>query len=653
MLIFFLSLIIPIIANLTKYAILAKLKLKVYGEKQEMMDTIRKAANNIVVKIIFAIIILSFIFTGIGFFGFGGSNKANDATLYIAKVDGEGISRAEFEARAKEVTSTSMGDPAFIKQLRRNVFYSEITNYLAYKFSQQLGANISNDQVKEFIRQQRIFFDNGKFSNEKYLDLLAANGYTPDTYGEGIRSSLQQQQVIDALINSSFVLPVDSEISKLKEQTRTIYTAAINPNIVNLDDVKITLEDEQKYYDEHQSEFYKKERVKFNYILNEEYQYNKKIHVSDDEVKQEFNHNIKDYTFPAKKSYSVIYIKDKQQADDIVNELASGNNFESIAKTVNQDNASPYGKNGSLGWFVDDDSLPQAFKDAHLNKIGQISNPIAVDEGYLIVKLDDIQPAKAMDFDYAKSIIESKIKHSKIKNAFETVEQKIQAAVNKNPNSLELIAKESDLPLFNSDWAYFNDVSTILRYPEVRDVAFSDEMIVDGKVTGKVSEMITVGQGLDLSDFVIQVVDYRPEGIAPFDEVKDEINKKLLQDIANSRFQATVNSTMEQLNNKGSSANVQFSQNYTLHRSDNDLDARVINMVFDLVPSTTSKRVYGVEYLNDKSATVVVLTGVNTPSESKDISSELLPLFMNNTYYYLAEDIRSKAKIEIMPDANL
>ncbi|OTQ32811.1 hypothetical protein B6D02_01485, partial [Gilliamella apicola] len=171
-----------------------------------MMDTIRTAANHIVVKIIFAIIILSFIFTGIGFFGFGGGNNARDAQQYIAKVNGEGINRAQFEAQVREVTSNSAGDPAFIKQLRRNVLYSQITNFLSYKFAEQLNANIGNERVKEFIKKQQMFFENGKFSNKKYLELLSANGYTPDSYGAGLKTSLQQQQVINALVNSSFVL---------------------------------------------------------------------------------------------------------------------------------------------------------------------------------------------------------------------------------------------------------------------------------------------------------------------------------------------------------------------------------------------------------------------------------------------------------------
>lgn len=619
-----------------------------------MMETIRTAANHIVVKIIFAIIILSFIFTGIGFFGFGGGNNARDAQQYIAKVNGEGISRAQFEAQAREITSSSAGDPAFIKQLRRNVLYSQITNFLSYKFAEQLNANISNESVKEFIKKQQVFFENGKFSNKKYLQLISENGYTPDSYGETLKTYLQQQQVINALVNSSFVLPIDSELANLKDQTRTVYTSTLSPKVVNMDDVKITIEDEKKYYEEHKSEFYRKERVKFNYILNEKYNYIDKVRVTDEEVQKQFQKNKKDYSFPERQAYSVIYVTDKEQADDIMKDLSSGGNFETIVKTVNQaSSTSPYGKNGSLGWFTMDDSLPQAFKDANLKKVGQISKPIKVDDGYVIVKLDNVQKSRVMDFDYAKHMITSKLQEEKLNAIFYSVENKIQAAVNKNPNSLEAIAKDSDLHIVNSDWSYYNDIATILRYPEVRDVAFGDQMIVDGQATGNVSEMITVGQGIDMIDFVIQIVDYRKEGIAPFEEVQDEINKKLYQNIANERFTSTVDNILAQLNETGSSSNINFAQSYKLTRDSKVLDKKIVDMVFDLVPSVTSKRVFGVQYLDDKSAAIVVLTGVKTPNEQKDISSELLPLYINNIYSSLTEDIRSKAKIEIMPDANL
>lgn len=56
-----------------------------------MMDSLRTAANSLVLKIIFVIIIVSFILTGVSGYLIGGSNN------YAAKVNGQEISRAQFE----------------------------------------------------------------------------------------------------------------------------------------------------------------------------------------------------------------------------------------------------------------------------------------------------------------------------------------------------------------------------------------------------------------------------------------------------------------------------------------------------------------------------------------------------------------------------
>ncbi|MWN89150.1 hypothetical protein GQ597_00225 [Gilliamella sp. Pra-s65] len=620
-----------------------------------MMETIRTAANNIAVKIIFAIIILCFIFTGVGFLGFGnGNNSAGDQQRYIAKVDGEGISRAEFEAQARTVTDKAGGNSAFIKQLRRNVLSYQIDNYLAYKFSQETGAVISSEQIKKFIIKQKEFFKNGKFDNQSYLSLLAENGFTPDSYAEIIKTVLQQQQVIDALTNSSFVLPVDSEISSLKNQTRSIYAVSVDTSASNVDGEHITLEDEKKYYEENLKEFFKKERVKVKYILSSENALAKNINITKDEIRNEYDKNISAYSYPAKKAYSVIFISNKEQANKVYKDLSSGADFEGFVKAFNQNNAvSPYGQNGSLGWFADDDSLPQVFKDAKLKKAGAISSPIIVDGGYVIVKLDNIQPRKVMDYDYAKYQINSKLTKQRIQQALDVEENKIKTALSDSPKTIEELANKVGLDVIVSDWITYNDKFSLAYYPEVRDVVFSEDMIVDDKATNKISDLIYADRNNEKYNFVVQTVDYRPEGIAPFDEVKDEIHKKIFNKMAQNQFKSTVDDILTQLKETGYAKNIQFTKKYTLNRNSKELDKKVINMVFNLNPSVSGKRIYGVEFLDDKSATIVVLTKVDTPKEYENISSELLPLFVNNTHYYFAEDIRSKAKIEIMPDSNL
>jgi peptidyl-prolyl cis-trans isomerase D len=619
-----------------------------------MMETIRTAANNIFVKIIFAIIILCFIFTGVGFLGFGGGNSPRDQQLYIAKVDGEGISRAEFEAQARAVTAKAGGDSSFIKQLRRNVLSHQIDNYLAYKFSQRIGVAISNDQIKKFIKEQRDFFKNGKFDNQTYLNLLAENHFTPDSYAEIIRSVLQQQQTVNAIVNSGFVLPNDSEIGSLKNQTRNVYATLVDTSIGGIDELNVTLDDEQKYYDEHPKEFFKSERVKVKYIVASEDLIRKTIVVTESDLRNEYDKNIKNYSYPAKKAYSIIFVTDKEQANKIAKELSSGADFEKMVKTNQQDNhTSPYGENSFLGWFADDDSLPKFLKDAKLNKVGKTSLPIAVDDGYVIVKLDGMQPKKFMDYDYAKYQIDSKLTKQKIQQALEKQEKMINAALKKSPKNIEELAEKVGLEVRTSDWITFNDKFSIASHPEVRDVIFSDEMIVDEKATNKISDLITADRNYGKYDFVVQTVDYRPEGIAPFDEVKDEIHKKLFAEMAKKQFKSNIDNALVQLNEKGSAKNVQFAKKYTLNRNSTEIDQNVVNMVFNLHPLASGKPVYGAELLDDKTAYIVALTKVDTPKEYKDISSELLPILLNDMHYYLATDIRSKAKIEIMPDANL
>lgn len=620
-----------------------------------MMETIRSAANHVVVKIIFAIIILCFMFTGVGFLGFGGGGSARDEQQYIAKVDGEGISRQEFESQVQNVTANiGQADPSLIKQLRREVLSSQIDHHLSYQFSRNLKVDISNEQVKNAIRQQTVFFENGQFNNKKYLELLSMNDYTPDSYAEVLRAALQQQQVIDALINSAFVLPVDSQLSLLQDQIRKASIAIINSSIVNMDDVNVSVEDAQKYYDEHKNEFFKKERVKFKYIANLKQDILPTITINDNEINNEYQQNAKEYAFPAKNEYSVIYVSDKEQADDIVKDLTNGGIFDDVVKIVNQSNeASPYGKNGSLGWFSDDDSLPKPFKDANLSNIGQISTPVAVDGGYLIVKLDDVQPMKMMNFSDAKATIRAKLEQQKADEIYQKHAEKLQAELAKSSETLETIAEKSGLKSVDVDWVYFNDNETIMRFTEVKDVAFSGEMLTNGKATGKISGIIPIGSNKNEGDVIIQVTDYHPEGVASFEEVKQSIHNTLYANIENERFKSTINGLLVELKQKEATKSVSFSKDYTLTRNAQDLNPQVVNMIFNLIPPEKTKDVFGVEFVGNNSAYIADLTQVITPQQEKDISAQLLPLIMNDTQYYLFNDIRAKANIEIMPNANL
>ncbi|OTQ40204.1 peptidyl-prolyl cis-trans isomerase, partial [Gilliamella apis] len=421
-------------------------------------------------------------------------------------------------------------------------------------------------------------------------------------------------------------------------------------------DINISEADEQKYYDEHKNNFHKKERVKIKYIYNSKDLIAQSIKISEDEVKAEYNKNIHKYSYPAQKAFSVIFVTDKAQAYKITKELATGANFEQIAQTLNTNNdMSAYGKNGSLGWFAEDNSLPEVFKKANLKKINQISTPIPTDEGFAIIKLDGIQPSKSMDLDLVGARIEASIANQKIQKEFNAIEDKIKVALSESPKSLEELAEKTGLTVNTTDWTTYQDPFSIMIHPEISDLVFSEEMIVDGQLTHKISDLIPIERKQGSYDFVIQVTDNRPEGIAPFDEVKDTIKQQLTKNISDNRFKSNVENLLTELNTTGKSDKIRLSQRYELNRDSTNLDKQVVDMVFNLEqPIKGVKSVtYGAEFLENNTAYIVALTKVDTPTEYQDISSELLPLFVDNTYYYLRDDIRSKSKIEIMPDVNM
>ena len=159
-----------------------------------MMENLRAGANNIVIKVIFILIILSFIFAGIGSYVVG--NKQN----YVAKVDDHKISKEEFESayqnQLKQMQSqmgnyfqTLLENPSYEKQIKLQVINELINNYLLEENAKKNGMVVTNSQIKDAILKMPEFSKNGVFDNQTYRNLIQRAGLTPDEFAEYIKKS--------------------------------------------------------------------------------------------------------------------------------------------------------------------------------------------------------------------------------------------------------------------------------------------------------------------------------------------------------------------------------------------------------------------------------------------------------------------------------
>lgn len=125
-----------------------------------MMDNLRTAANSVVLKIIFGIIIVSFILTGVSGYLIGGGKN------YAAKVNGREIGRGQFEnavASERNRMQQQLGDQFselaanenYMKTMRQQVLNRLIDESLLDQYARELGLSISDEQVKQAIFQTR------------------------------------------------------------------------------------------------------------------------------------------------------------------------------------------------------------------------------------------------------------------------------------------------------------------------------------------------------------------------------------------------------------------------------------------------------------------------------------------------------------------
>jgi len=92
-------------------------------------------------------------------------------------------------------------------------------------------------------------------------------------------------------------------------------------------------------------------------------------------------------TMAKKVHASHILVKDEVQAKNLMAELRSGGNFESLAKKFS--NCPSGKKGGDLGWFERNQMVPEFEKAAFGGRKGDIIGPVKTQFGWHLIKITD------------------------------------------------------------------------------------------------------------------------------------------------------------------------------------------------------------------------------------------------------------------------
>ena len=497
-----------------------------------MLAKIRNSTDSKLAKVILAIIIVPFALFGIdSYLSSVGSN------VFVAKVNNVEISGQQYqntEAMIKQQMGGPDADPALFQsqEFKMAVVDNLISNELMNQSITDNGFVISDNQLSNYIVGMPDFQDNGKFSQERYDQIVQYNNLTPKKLEDRIRTQMATQQVQDSL---NRLIHVPNEIIQplvnLAYQKRDI-----SLHEIKLDDYKKKIspsnEEVEKFYEENSNSFVRPDRIKIEFLIYSVAGIVPTISITDDEVKQFFDVN-KD-KFQANQQRKAKHIlfayqpginfeekaKVRDFAQTTLNEIKKTPKiFDIKAKELSQDIESA--KNGGdLGFFSRGDMV-KPFEDAVFSlKVNEISDLVETEFGVHIIMLSEIK-GEDVSFEKLKTQIKGELLYGKALEEYASKAEDFNNIVYENSESLAVASDKFDLEIQESQWLTLDDARKFFN-----NDAFANEIFSEQSIESKTNTLAIEVSPNNLVS--ARVIDFSPSALQPLEEVKGKVEEYII-----------------------------------------------------------------------------------------------------------------------------
>ncbi len=477
------------------------------------LEDVREQKKSKGLYVVIGLLLVGMAGFGTSQFGFG-SGGGNPAALKLG--DSEISSRAfqsALNANRKRYSelAPAMVEDLTLSQLRQSL---ALTEYLKV-----YPLVASNPSIDNMIRNNPNFFDNGKFSEERFHRLVTVDA---ETYRESLSQGLAIQMFQNVLTASSVISAVEiAPFTQWKDLSRDILVAKIPQERFaeqTADDSEI-----QAFYDQHKADFMTDEHVNIDYVELDPEAYFAKVAVSDAEI-----------LAAAQPSRTVNYylFKDVASAEKAQASLASGKDMASVkvefADVIDDSDELP-----NLSARADADSpIPQSALDSifALTAKGATTAPIEIDGSTYLFELVSEPKSDLSEADKAKA----KLALQKRKAAPElaALSEKLSKAFydSKTPDLLT-ISETTALPIQHSGMLALHAGEGVLAVQELVSAIDSGD-----KTIGKLQDPIIMGEHI----IIYRLSEVKAPQQQPLAEVKDAVKAALIAEKTDKQIKKAV-----------------------------------------------------------------------------------------------------------------
>ena len=513
-----------------------------------MFDFVRNNTK-IMMGLLFLLIIPSFVM-----FGIEGYTRFNDGGAVVAKVNGNKIVQSEWDAAHKrEVDRIRASMPSIdIKmfdtpEAKYATLERLVREQVIAAAAQKLQLVASDTRLARELQQSpsiaALRGPDGKLDMERYKQLAASQGMTPEMFEMQVRSDLSNRQVIQGVQASAYATTSQTQTALNAFLQRREVQILNFPAADFLSKVTVSDADLKAYYDKNTDKFQSPETADVEYVMLDTDSLKNAVSVNEQDLKTYYEQNLQRLSSQEERRASHILItaaKDapeaekkaaRAKAEDLLKAVkAKPASFAELARKNSQDPGSAV-KGGDLDFFGRG-AMVKAFEDAAFSmKKSDISDVVESEFGYHIIQVTDIKAPKAQSFESMRPSLEAELKKQQAQRKYAELAETFSNMVYEQSDSLKPVAEKLKLNIQKATQVGRNpapqaaQTKNPLNHPGLLQALFSEASLQKQRNT----EAIEVASNTMVA---ARVVKYYPAASLPLADVKDIVKRNVTQDKA-------------------------------------------------------------------------------------------------------------------------
>ncbi len=515
-----------------------------------MFDFVRKHTR-VMQFLLFLLIFPSFVL-----FGLEGYNRFREGGAAVATVDGQDITQAEWDAAHRsqvermrssmpnvdvKLFDTPEAKYSTLERLVRDRLLQVAASKLRLGASDaRLAAELQQNPTIAALRRA-----DGTLDMERYRQLLATQGMSPESFEAQVRGDLASRQVMSGVGVTSFssAALADVTLNAFYEQ-RQVQVARFTPadfvSQVNPSDADL-----EAYYKANPDKFQSAERADIEYVVLNLAAVQKDIVVPEAELKSYYEQNAARLAGLEERRVSHILINADKGASVADRDAArakaqallaevqkSPNQFAELARKNSQDTGSA-AKGGDLDFFGRGAMVKSFEEAAFALKKGETSGVVETEFGFHIIRLTDIKQPEQKSFESQRAKLELEVRAQLAQRKFAEAAEQFTNIVYEQSDSLKPAAERLKLDVQTANNLAREPVpgNTAANNPKLLAAVFSQDSIEKKRNT----------EAVELAPNVLaaaRITSYSPARTLPLEEVKARVREQVVAQQAGERARA-------------------------------------------------------------------------------------------------------------------